>query len=139
MRNAEIAGIAGSYMEQKEAAVKARKEGKEQNELRLPARIAWIRRVNMDKIFQANRMIEEAIREIEQKYADDAHSIEIKTDSGEVIRKVRDEMIGEFIREKSEIMEQNTDVDLKKISIDDLEGLDLSESEMDTLAFMIEE
>lgn len=139
MKNADIAGIVGAYMEQKEAAARARKEGKEQKELRLPARIAWIRRVNMDKLFRAKRLLDDALREIEQKYADDAHSEEVTTDSGEVVRKVRDEMIGDFIMEKTEIMDQDTDVELKKISIDDLDGLDLSESEMDTLAFMIEE
>ena len=54
-------------------------------------------------------------------------------------RRVRDEFVIEFEKELKTLFDQETDVDIKKVKIDDLKGVDLTDADMDTLWFMIEE
>lgn len=123
MQNLEIMGIVNAYTAQRG------KEG-----IRLPAPVAWKRRVNLDKLFKAKAIIDEALREINERYADDEHSVE---EDGS--RKVKPEYMADFVREQGEILSQETDVDIRKIKITDLGEVELTDADMDTLAFMIEE
>ena len=123
MQNLEIMAIVNAYTAQKG------KDG-----ARLPAAVAWKRRVNIDKLFQAKKLIDDALRDISAKYADDEHS-EADGDT----RKVKPEYMAEFVKEQGEILAQETDVDVKKVKIEELGDIALSDEEMDTLAFMIEE
>lgn len=102
--------------------------------LTLPAKVAWTRRVNYKKLSDAKAIIDEAMQEIQRKYTDDEHSVA----NGEQ-RKVKPEYVQEFIKEQNDILVQETDVDIKKISIEDLGDITLSDKQMDTIAFMIEE
>ena len=135
MQNLEILGIVNTYMAQKEAAAKARQEGITVPEVRLPAAVAWKRRINMDKLFQAKRVIDEALREIGGKYSDDVHSTEKEDGS----REVKAEFLPDFLKEQSDILTQDTEVDIRKVKISELDGLELTDADMDILAFMIEE
>lgn len=123
MQNLEIVGIVNAYTAQKG------KDG-----VRLPVAVAWKRRVNLDKLFQAKRVIDEALREINERYADDEHSVE---EDG--FRKVKPEYMADFAREQGEILAQDTEVDVRKVKIEDLGNVELTDADMDTLAFMIEE
>ena len=76
----------------------------------LPASVAWKRRLNMKDLLAARDTITEAINESDK--------------SGEAI---------------DEILDQETDVKIRKIKALELENCLISEVEMDTLAFMIEE
>lgn len=139
MKNVEILGIVTAYTEQKEAISKARKEGKAVDELRLPAAIAWKRRVNIDKLFQAKKLIDEAMDDIKKRYSDDEHSEEATSAAGEKVRAIKSKYQAEFMKEQGDILIQDTDVDIKKIKIEDIDGIALTDEDMDTLSFMIEE
>ena len=102
--------------------------------LTLPAKVAWTRRVNYKKLMEAKTIIDEAMQEIQRKYADDEHSVV----DGEN-RKVKPEYLEAFAKEQTEILTQDTDVDIKKVSIEDLGDVTLTDAQMDTIAFMIEE
>lgn len=124
MTNFEIIAIVNAYEDRKAKGTT----------LTLPAAIAWTRRLNLDKLYRAKSIIDEAMREIMTQYSDDTHSTE---ENGQ--RKVRPEYIAEFAKEQAEILSQETDVAIKKIHIEDLGEINLSDSDMDTLAFMLEE
>ena len=124
MQNIEIMGIVNAYSAQKEKG-----EG-----VRLPAAVAWKRRVNLDKLFQAKKIIDEALREIGERYADDEHSVE---ENGS--RRVKAEYMADYAKEQGEILMQETDVDIRKVKIEDLGNIDLADDDLDTLAFMIAE
>lgn len=132
MKNIEIVQILDVY-----SASKA--DNKKVEELRLPAAVAWKRRVNLKRLIQAREVIDEALREIDQKYVDDQHSEEVPAADGNRARAVKKEFLGEYMRERTDILMQDTDVAISTIKIGDLDGLSLSESDMDTIAFMIEE
>lgn len=102
--------------------------------LTLPAKVAWTRRVNLKKLSEAKAIIDEAMQEIQKKYADDEYSYQ---DGDE--RKVKSEYMKSFVEEQSEILTQDTDVDIKKVSIEELGDITLADKDMDTIAFMIEE
>ena len=102
--------------------------------LTLPAKIAWTRRVNYKKLMEAKTIIDEAMQEIQSKYADDEHSSE---KDGQ--RLVKPQYMAEFSKEQADILLQETDVDIKMIPIEDLGDIALSDKQMDTIAFMISE
>lgn len=102
--------------------------------LSLPASVAWTRRVNFRKLTDAKSIIDEAMQELQRKYADDEHSY---MDGDQ--RKVKEEYLAEFVKAQSEILVQETDVSIKKVSIEDLGNIQLTDKQMDTIAFMIEE
>ena len=102
----------------------------------LPASVAWKRRLNLTKLLDANRVISDALNEVSEKFADDAHSYDDKEKNA---RLVKPEFMNEFARMRTEILEQETDVDIKKVKIEEIGDIVLSEADMDTLAFMIEE
>ena len=123
MKNIEILTIVNAYLTQKEKS-----EG-----LKLPAAAAWKRRLNMDKLFHAKEIIDEAMREIWKKYADDEHAD--KDGNG---WKVKQEYIEALAKEQAEILEQETDIDIRMIKIEDLGDITLTDADMDTLAFMLD-
>ena len=102
--------------------------------LSLPASVARTRRVNMKKLMDAKSIIDEALQEIQKKYADDEHSEQ----DGEQ-RKVRPQYMAEFVKEQSDILLQETDVDIKKVPIEAIGDMEITDKQMDTLAFMIED
>lgn len=121
MKNYEIMSVARAF-----SAVSG--------DLKLPAAIAWKRRVNHHKILDACQIIEEALSEVRNKYSADEYSIQDGDD-----RKVKPEFMPEFAKAQADILNQDTDVDIKKIRIEDLGEIEISDKDMDTLAFMIED
>ena len=103
--------------------------------MKLPAAIAWKRRLNIDKLKKANDLILEAIREAREPFMDDEHSEDME--NGE--RKIFPQYVAEFIKATNDVLDQETDIDIKKVKIEDLGDVTISDSEMETLAFMIEE
>ena len=134
MQNLEIMGIVNAYMAKKEQDAKDRKEGVYVDEMKLPAAVAWKRRVNMDKLFKAKALIDDAMKELSEKYADDEHSVE--GENG--VRRVKEEYLPEYLKAQGEILAQDTELDIRKVKIEDLGEIELSDSDMDTIGFMIE-
>lgn len=132
IKNVKIMAILEAWEKQKKSA----EDGGRLPGITLPAKIAWTRRVNLERLSDARGLIQKALAEIQQDYADDTHS-EPAGENGE--RRVKNEFVGEFLRAQAEILAQETDVQIKMVSIDDLASLDLTEADLDTLAFMIEE
>ncbi len=120
MKNLDIVGIVSAYTNKK-------------LDVKLPVAVAWKRRLNIDKLFKAKTLIDEALKEVSDKYSDDEHST-----ADEQGRRVKPEFLQQFVAEQAEILSQETDVDIKKVSIDELGDVCLSDADMDTLAFMIE-
>jgi len=121
MKNIEICGIVTAYTSGKST-------------MKLPAAVAWKRRVNMSRLMDAKKIIDEALQEIGKQYADDEHSTE---KDGQ--RTVKPEYLPEYLKAQAEIMEQETDVAVQTIRIEDVGDITLSDDDMNTLAFMIAE
>lgn len=135
MNNLDIMSITASYVNHKNEVAKAKQAGEAVHELALPAKVSWKRRLNMKKLLSARSTIEEALSEIDSIYMDDEHSK--KDESGNKV--INPEFREEYIKKRMEIFEQDTEIDLAKIKIGELEGIDVTDEEMDTLLFMIEE
>ena len=131
MKNYEIYAIAGAFRHLAELS----QTNQNGSEVKLPVKVAWIRRVNLDKIMKASALIDEAFDDISKKYMDDAHSEE----DSEGRRLIRREYIEEYAKARAEILEQDTEVEIKKVKIEDLGDVMLSDEYMDTIMFMIEE
>ena len=129
MKNLEIVGIVNAYMAR-------HKDGEG---IKLPAAVAWKRRLNIDKLFHAKGIIDEAMKEIFQKYSDEEHSEERELEDGKKDRVIKPEYVADFRREQAEIMEQDTEVEIRKVSISELGNIELSDADMDTIAFMLED
>lgn len=121
MKNLDILAIVSAYTDKK-------------SDIKLPAAVAWKRRLNLDKLFKAKAIIDEALKDVGQRFSDDEHSE--ATEDGN--RKVKPEYMQEFVTAQGEILTQDTPVDIQKVSIDAIGNVELSDSDMDTLAFMIE-
>ena len=121
MNNAEIVGIVTAY--------------RNGTNLKLPASVAWKRRVNLDKLFRAKVLIDEALQEAREPFLDDEHSM--ATENGG--RQVKPEYIADFVSAQNDILSQDTDVDIKTIGIEDIGDIEITDNDMDTLAFMIAE
>lgn len=134
MKNSDIVAITSAYIKEKEQPELDRKDGLYPCRVALPAPIAWKKRLNFKALFEARRTIDEALAEIDQGYSDDEHS-EMK----DKIRMVKPEFLAEFTKKKTEILEQETDVVIKKVKIEDLGDTLLTDEDLDTLMFMIEE
>ena len=102
--------------------------------LKLPASVAWKRRLNMDKLFRAAALINEALQEAREPYLDDTHST-----AAEGGRQILPEFVQEFTKAQSEVLAQETDIEVKKVSVDSLGDIELTDNDMDTLAFMLED
>lgn len=102
--------------------------------LTLPAKIAWTRRVNFRKLIEAKSIIDEALQDIQKEYADDTHSEE--SEEGRV---VKPQYRAGFAKAQADVLTQETDVDIKKVTIEELGDITLTDKQMDTIAFMIEE
>lgn len=124
MKNYEIVAIMAAY-------AKEREEGY----LSLPAKVAWKRRLNLKKLADAKQVIDEALIDIERAYSDDEHS-EV---NGDGTRMVKPEYMEEFAKKRTDILSQDTEIEFNTISIEDLGDLSLTDSEMDTIEFMIKE
>lgn len=129
MKNLEIVTIVNAY-------IARHKDGEG---MKLPVKAAWTRRVNMDKLFHAKGIIDEAMKEILQKYSDEDHSEEKELEDGRKDRVIKPEYVADFRRERAEIMEQDTEVEIRKVSVSELGNIELSDADMDTIAFMLED
>ena len=107
----------------------------EEKEISLPVKVSWIRRQNLQKLMNVFSLYNEALTEIQLRYADDEHSV-LNEDG---TRQVKDQYINQYQKECIELYQQDADVDIKKVKLEDLGDLTLTESQMDTLGFMIEE
>lgn len=147
MKNLEIAAIVGAYTAKRNETAALKEKNVEVSELKLPAAIAWKRRVNLDKLIKAKTLIDEALKEISEKYSADTYSdekeITVVGEDGKETTKterfVKAEFIDDFRKEQTDILDQDTDVSIKKVKIEELADLSLSDDDMDTLAFMIED
>ena len=119
--NAEIVAITNTY--------------KKGTSFKLPAATAWKRRLNMNNLMKAREVIDSAIQDEMKIYFDEEHSDETE-DGNRIIKK---EFRKEAMEKQSEILSQTTDVEIKKVKITDLGDEALSDEDMDTLIFMIED
>lgn len=139
MYNYEIEGIVRNFLEEKNKVLKAQENNEEIQSLKLPIAVAWKRRLNLNKLAKAKEVIDEAIQECQKKYATDERSEVVQDEKGQEIRRIKNEFLNEYINEYNEIMNQETDIDIKKVKVEDLGDLILTDEQLDSLAFMIDE
>ena len=125
MTNNEVKSIMEAYSAMREA----------KSDTKIPVRAAWIRRKNLKKIAEAYATYREAFAELQQRYSDDEHSV--LHENGD--RQIRMQYMPQYQSEVSELLSLDAGVTVEKIKLEDLGECNLSDSEMDTLAFMIEE
>ena len=125
MTNNEVKQIVDSYNKLKESGTDSK----------IPVRAAWTRRKNLKKITEAYMTYREAFADIQQKYADDEHSVEYANGD----RQIKAQYMAQYQKEVAELLSLDADVTFEKIKIDDLGDCVMSDTEMDTFAFMIEE
>ena len=125
MKNQEIVAIVQSYMAQRRSG---------EGGVKLPAAVAWKRRLNMDELCRLNDVIYAAVNEVTAPFFDEEHA-EID-ENGQ--RTVKPEYLPDFVKAQAEILEQETEVKIRRVSIEDLGSIELSDADMDTLAFMLE-
>lgn len=125
MKNYEILTILTAFRKLKEES--------EQGPL-LSASVAWKRRLNYHRLLEAGALINEALDEISKKYSDDEHSVE--DENG---RRVKPEFLDEFVKERTEVLEQETDLALKMVKPEELGDTLLYDKDMDTIEFMVKE
>jgi hypothetical protein len=122
MKNSEIIRITNAYQ-------------MTDKNLKLPVSVAWKRRLNLQKLMEARKLIDEVIREMTTEYLDDEHSVP----TGNDLREIKPEYMDEYGKKIMEIHEQDTPVDIQKIaSIEELGNVSISDNEMDTILFMVE-
>lgn len=125
MKNQEIVAIVQSYMAQRRSG---------ESGVKLPAVVAWKRRLNMDKLCHVHDIICAALDEATAIYFGDTYAT--TDENGEKV--VKPEYLADFVNAQAEIMEQETDVEIQKVHVEDLGTVELSDADMDTLAFMLE-
>lgn len=138
MKNFEIVDITNSYLKLKNS---------DKVSMSLPIVVSWKRRVNLKKLLKIRDTIFEAVSELDKLYFDEDHSTEltdsdgkkIKDANGENLRAVKEEFREEYVTKKKELFDAETDVEIKKVKLEDLKDVTLSDDEMNTLMFMIEE
>lgn len=137
MFNSDIIGIVASYR------ALLMKEAKMEKAPELPVAVSWARRLNMKELGKAAETINEALRDLDDQYNTDERSMdkEVALEDGKktTVRIVKDEFMEEYSKKRLEILSQKTDVKIKMISIEALKDVALTEAQMDTLEFMIEE
>lgn len=124
MQNLEIVAIVKAYVEQK----------KEKRDIALPARVAWARHLNIDRLIKAKSVIDSAIGEVEQRYMDDAHSYA----DGD-LRQIKPEYAPELVKARMSILVQDTPVEIQTVSVSEIASLTLTDADMETLGFMLTE
>lgn len=109
----------------------------------LPTDIAWKRRLNIRELEVAAKVINEALTDLDDKYADEEHSevkaITDKDGNESNVRVVKSEYIDAYAKEKADLLNQDTDVKIRKFKMEDLGKKEITEKVLDTLEFMAEE
>lgn len=122
MKNGEIIRITNAYQ-------------MTDKNLKLPVAVAWKRRLNIQKLMDARKLIDEAIQDVTKEYLDDEHSTPSEGD----LRTIKPEYMEEYAKRIMEIHEQDTPIEIQKInSIEELGDVSVSDTEMDTILFMVE-
>ena len=102
-------------------------------DLKLPVKVSWKRRVNRKRIADACQIIDEALRDLANRYADEEHSYMDENKR----RRVKEEFMKEYIAAVEEIMAQEQDVNIDTVKLEDMGDIEITDSDMDTLEFMI--
>ena len=142
MKNRDILTVAMAYYEEKKENERCKKDGLYITEVSYPAAVAWKRYLNFKDILAARDVIVQAMDEVKKSYFDDSHSNptgELDPNSGTEIRRIKDEYLEEFKQRLDDILDQDTDLNIRKIKISEIPDVVLTESDLSTLAFMIEE
>lgn len=104
--------------------------------LKLPASIAWKRRLNKKAFLDVSEEIDKALKEIQEVYRDDTYSVQDLDDPDR--RNIKPEYQAEFGKKQMEILNQNTEVEIRTVKLSELPE-ELTDLQLDTLDFMVEE
>lgn len=105
-------------------------------DLKLPPVLAWKRRLNMKELVRVKGIVDEALAEARRGFLDAEHAKDLGNGSWEILPEFQEQ----FILAQEEILGQETDVNVEvvKINLSDLGKDGISDSDLETLAFMVD-
>ena len=105
------------------------------SEMKLPISIAWKRKKNIKKLQSIWEAADEMIKELKDKYFVDGNTF--KDEKGRVC--LKEEHTAELLNEQNEIMKQENEIEIATVKIEELGDISLTDLDMETISFMIEE
>ena len=103
----------------------------------LPISIMWKIDENFERIKNIHNRLQKRREQIEQKYADDEHSV-IETIKGQQVRKVKDKYAMDFGKELGELMSITNEVEIDPIMIDVFNDKAFTPKDYRTIRFMLD-
>lgn len=104
-------------------------------------KVKWAFHVNLKKIEDVVTIYNNVVKDVQQEYSDDEHSIEsTDTDNNKTkIRTIKEKYLKEYQEKIQELLLQENEISIKLISIDDLSDANLDFADLEILSFMINE
>lgn len=107
-------------------------------EKKLPIEILWKMDENLEKLQSIDSRIRKKRGEIEQSYADDEHSYMDTLESGQSVRKIKEEYLREFNAKIMELMQIQNEVEISPIDLNTLQGYSLVPRDYRSIRFMLD-
>lgn len=109
--------------------------------VKLPVKLMWNLQDDLKALIEIREKFNEFNKKIEEKYGDDEHSFDAEEidNNGQTqkMRRVRDEYLEEFNKERNEIFAQENNIKVKVFDIEDFGDIEVSVQDMGMLGFFI--
>lgn len=105
--------------------------------IKLPIKVMWSFKDNIKVLSDIRDKFNEFNAEIEQKYSDDEYSFDCTEKDETVVRRVKDEFIKEFNKEKYDLLTSENKVSINLFDIEDFGDIDVDVQDMNILSLFI--
>jgi len=107
---------------------------------KLSVKILWKLSNNFDEFRKVYEKINQMREEINQEYISDEKSEEvIDEETGQMLRKVKDEYFKEYTQKIKELMDIDNELEISGLPLDDIENLAMTPADFNSIKFMIME
>lgn len=111
--------------------------------VKLPMKLMWNLQDDLKALIEIKEKFNEFNKKIEEKYGDDEHSFDAEEidENGQTqkMRRVKDEYLQEFNKERNEIFTQENKIKVKVFDIEDFGDIEVSVQDMGMLSFFIDD
>lgn len=109
--------------------------------VKLPMKLMWNLKDNISALIEIREKFNDFNKKIEEKYGDDTHSFDAEEidDNGQTqkMRRVKDEYLEEFNKERNEIFTTENKIKIKVFDIEDFGDIEVGVQDMGMLSFFI--
>lgn len=109
--------------------------------VKLPMKLMWNLKDNISALIEIREKFNDFNKKIEEKYGDDAHSFDAEEidNNGQTqkMRRVKDEYLEEFNKERNEIFTTENKIKVKVFDIEDFGDIEVGVQDMSMLSFFI--